>query len=361
MNRLIIGLKIFVAIILNRPFKLTLMASGHCNLRCSMCNIWRNSPSSLTFEQMRSIYEAHRSSVCWINITGGEPTLNPDLEQFLTYLVDQDRYLMISITSNGSLSLEDCLLRLVGKAKKIFWYYYTSLDDFEDLHDRSRGEMGLYAKIVSTHQGKLKKLKSLQMGVSFTLMPQNAERLELILQKLSEISRSININIMRIAPYYQNAKLRSFSLSQEHYRQLLPYIRPFEFEGFLRIIFFRLYLDRLNGSCFAMPCQSTRFNILVDSACEIKDCTLYYQSYSHNNMPLLIDGYRAPSMNVLSQRNQRIEERQCEADCYTPCESYINILVNLFTFRFAPHLLKSYWRGLKDYRESCKELYEQKL
>jgi pyruvate formate lyase activating enzyme len=91
----------------------TVLFTPGCNLRCPFCHNWRLvlEPSGpfLSEEHALQILESRRRFVDAVVVTGGEPTLHPDLPQFLKTLREQG--FALKLDTNGFFPdvLEKCL------------------------------------------------------------------------------------------------------------------------------------------------------------------------------------------------------------------------------------------------------------
>ncbi|NJK34122.1 MAG: radical SAM protein [Oscillatoriales cyanobacterium SM2_2_1] len=74
-----------------------------CNLRCAMCRHWRDEAGSpLSTARILEVIDELASLGCQkIHLTGGEPTLRPDLEQLLQRM--QSHGIRATMTTNGTL------------------------------------------------------------------------------------------------------------------------------------------------------------------------------------------------------------------------------------------------------------------
>lgn len=91
----------------------TVLFTPGCNLRCPFCHNWRlvlepRGPF-LREEQALQILESRRRFVDAVVLTGGEPTMHPDVPQFLKTL--RERGFTLKIDTNGFFPdvLEKCL------------------------------------------------------------------------------------------------------------------------------------------------------------------------------------------------------------------------------------------------------------
>ncbi|MBU0650540.1 radical SAM protein, partial [bacterium] len=84
------------------PLYIQLETTTHCNLRCKMCvrNETIKNPKHLSFEKFKYIFDQTGASK--VTLSGlGEPLLNPELPEILSYLTKQNVTSMIP--SNGTM------------------------------------------------------------------------------------------------------------------------------------------------------------------------------------------------------------------------------------------------------------------
>lgn len=82
-----------------------------CNLRCSFCDtMWANAPNAphqnMTAEQI--VQAVVNTGIHNVTLTGGEPLLQPHMQELLTLLAEQPP-LQIEIETNGSIDLSPYL------------------------------------------------------------------------------------------------------------------------------------------------------------------------------------------------------------------------------------------------------------
>ena len=121
-----------------------------CNSRCVHCNIWKTKPSSdrLTVEELRKAFsDPFMSDVEYILVTGGEPSLRPDIIEVFKTLHDCCPKAILQLSTNGI---------AVNKIKEIVAgcmdYHIKldvglSVDGVNEKHDTMRGIPGNFDKI----------------------------------------------------------------------------------------------------------------------------------------------------------------------------------------------------------------------
>ena len=81
---------------LELPYKLTLIVTYNCNLRCKMCNIWQRKPvNEFTLEEYDRFFSMP-NRFSWVNVSGGEIFLRRDLPDLFEIIIDrcQNLYLL---------------------------------------------------------------------------------------------------------------------------------------------------------------------------------------------------------------------------------------------------------------------------
>ncbi|MCA9961700.1 MAG: radical SAM protein, partial [Anaerolineales bacterium] len=129
-----------------KPLYVKIKLIWTCNLRCGMCNHWRSKRDvPLGLAQWQAIVD---ELVLWgcrkIHITGGEPTLHPDLPALIAYMTDKG--LRVNMTTNGTLLTKE-RARALGAAG--LGNVNISIDSPErQIHDHVRGVKGAWKKTV---------------------------------------------------------------------------------------------------------------------------------------------------------------------------------------------------------------------
>ena len=146
---------------LGKPYKLTFSITYSCQSRCLTCNIWQIRPTGEL--DLREIEEFSRknSYFKWIEITGGEPFLRPDVVDIVRAFKDNSKGLYLLTMPTNSLCNHDMVVRKIKEILELGIPKVSitiSLDGYRDLHDRIRGIPGNFDKAMLM----AKSLKELQ-------------------------------------------------------------------------------------------------------------------------------------------------------------------------------------------------------
>ena len=106
-----------------------LFTSG-CNFRCSYCHncaLWEKREKTLTLAQLDQLLENAKDN--WVDavcITGGEPTIHPDLPELISFI--KHKGLSVKLDTNGS--NPDMLARLINQVDYFALDYKISLEKY---------------------------------------------------------------------------------------------------------------------------------------------------------------------------------------------------------------------------------------
>ncbi len=84
--------------------------TDHCNLECPMCLVKNRSSFHLTPGQIDAMIEqliAAEGSIDVLNLSGGEPTVNPHFREIVEHCAGREEILRTSVSTNGLALLED--------------------------------------------------------------------------------------------------------------------------------------------------------------------------------------------------------------------------------------------------------------
>lgn len=139
------------------PEIINLPITEHCNSKCVMCNVWQNGlTDTISSEQIRRIFsQTIFKKVKHVGVSGGEPTLNPELVEIFEALCESIINLKgISITTNGfsPKALKDKLTKIkeITLKHNVYFSVNISLDGIGEVHDKVRGTKGAFEKVMAT-------------------------------------------------------------------------------------------------------------------------------------------------------------------------------------------------------------------
>ena len=118
-----------------KPVLLQYFVTNRCNARCLFCTIWRDQPKAdaLPAQVLQNLADARAAGCRFVDFTGGEPLLHPDLPGFLA---EAGRLGFITSVTTNCLLFPERARELAGLVDLL----HFSIDaDNAELHNRIRG------------------------------------------------------------------------------------------------------------------------------------------------------------------------------------------------------------------------------
>jgi MoaA/NifB/PqqE/SkfB family radical SAM enzyme len=139
------------------PVVLVLPIIDNCQGKCHMCGIWRSIPRKpLNADMLQKILsdKSFSTSLSYINLTGGEPFLHPELSSFAKCLsVYCPNLREVSINTSG-LVPKLCQEKTLDFYKNLLFHVKliatVSVDGTEQIHDKIRGVRGAFKLSLET-------------------------------------------------------------------------------------------------------------------------------------------------------------------------------------------------------------------
>ena len=206
---------------LSAPISVVWEITNNCNYKCPHCRAYQEYYKE--DENMESIIinEIIDSKVMLVNISGGEPLLNPRIFDIAKRLNEENIYLMLS--TNGYF-YSKYRKNIVESGIK---YVQISLDGPKELHDKFRGIHGAYEKAVEAL--KMAKEDGLRTQMNVTITSSNVENLEWNYNKAKELKVD-KVFYRRVVPYGK-AKINKHVLpDKEKYFNKIKYLSELDSE-----------------------------------------------------------------------------------------------------------------------------------
>ena len=115
--------------------------TDHCDLACPVCLVKNRASFHLTRRQVAGILDrliASEGRIDIVNLSGGEPTLNPEFRQIVDECLSRDEILYVSVSTNGlALARDPCLLRFLAQRHVVISLQFDGVRDA--IYERLRG------------------------------------------------------------------------------------------------------------------------------------------------------------------------------------------------------------------------------
>ena len=322
------------------PYKVTFVATYHCNFRCEMCNIWqKKSVDEMTPEEVGLFFEKY-PQFKWVHLTGGELFMRRDLDELVASIQKSCRSLyLLNFPTTGwfgdkTVQLVDrTLARGVGRLMTTI-----SIDGPRELHEEMRGLKGSWDKGIETFR-RLRGIKrsNFQTVVGMTLMAKNASRVDETLAAIREVipdfrRSELHLNVGHESGHYfdnvgypvEQHHVDILRAIDDHRKKNGSGLHPVKFlEDRYQALVSRYYETGKSP----LPCTALSSSCFIDAywnlyACSIWDAKVGNLRDNAFNLRGLWDGDRRRELRA------DVMEERC-SHCWTPCEAYPTILGNL--------------------------------
>jgi MoaA/NifB/PqqE/SkfB family radical SAM enzyme len=324
----------------NLPYKVTLVATYHCNFRCEMCSIWqKHSVGEMTPGEIESFF-GRWSQFSWVHLTGGELFMRRDLEDLVTAIVECDRSLyLLNFPTTGWFGdrtvalVERILRRGIGRLMTTI-----SIDGPQELHDTMRGLPGSWDRGIET----LRRLRGIgnrnfQVVAGMTLFTKNAPfvdaTIEAIRAVIPDFERTdLHLNIgHESAHYFSNAGYLAEAGTHpvaeaiEAHRQAVGHrLHPVRFlEDRYQALVGRYYETHKSP----LPCAALDSSCFIDPYWQLYPCSIWNEPLG-NLREQDFDLLQLWRSKKTTDTRAAVVAEQCP-HCWTPCEAYPTILGNL--------------------------------
>ena len=201
------------------PKVIQLPITYNCNSKCVMCNIWKMDHSNeMTVEEFATFMKDDIfKEVEAVGINGGEPSLVPNLPEYIKEVLTLPKLKSLNIISHGFSqkpllkSLEE--IYKMCKEKKINFHVLISLDGVGEIHNTVRGKTNVFEKTSSTideiMNNQYKYCDSLELGC--TIVKQNIN----YLIELDTYAKMKNYNL-KFRLGIENKRIESDKLKEQY-------------------------------------------------------------------------------------------------------------------------------------------------
>lgn len=322
------------------PYKVTFVATYHCNFRCQMCNIWqKKSKDEMTPEEVGRFF-ARWPQFRWVHLTGGELFMRRDLDEVIAAIQANCKSLfLLNFPTTGWFGdktvsvVEKTLDRGVGRLMVTI-----SLDGPKDVHETMRGLPGAWDKGIETFR-RLRGIKrsNFQTVLGMTLLPQNVNRVEETLaavrQVIPDFKRTeLHLNIGHESGHYFDNLGLSVSTDHAAVIRAIEDHRKANGKSLHPVAFLEDRYQGLVASYYEtgkspLPCTALSSSCFIDAYWNLFACSIWDAKIGN----LREQGFDLGAMWESEERRKRREDVATEncPHCWTPCEAYPTLLGNL--------------------------------
>lgn len=318
------------------PYKLTFSVTERCNLRCRTCNIWQKRPrDELSFEEIDRFF-LENPSLRWVDLTGGEVTLRPDIVEIARSAARRLPHLFqFHFPTNGTspAKVEEIAAAVVGMGvPKVV--VSISVDGPPDVHDDLRGVPGTWKRAVEAYR-RVRGIEGAEAYFGMTLTRATTSAVFACVEALAAhipgfTARDLHLNIAHSTFYYGCPEVES--LDARATADVLS--RFMRVRGFprtpvhlLEMLYQRHVPRYLRTKESPVACQALSSSLFLGPHGEVFPCTTFDATLGS----IRDTGYRLDALwrgESCRDLRERILQGRCPG-CWTPCEAYQSLIANL--------------------------------
>lgn len=204
---------------MNNEFILQFHISDQCNLRCKHCYQENYSSNQLKYEEIIDILEQFKEFLLeknlkgHINLTGGEPLVNPDFFKILDYIASNKENYSFAILTNGTLITE----KIAEKISKYNpQYVQISIDGDKKTHEKIRGK-GTLEKAIQGIQNLNQ--YGVYTSISFTAHKKNYKSFKKVVN-IAKKARANKVWTDRLIPIGGAKELSKITLNSKETKKI---------------------------------------------------------------------------------------------------------------------------------------------
>lgn len=326
------------------PVKLTFSLTNRCQYRCQTCRIWEK-PAGHELTTAEVIAFIRKNTYFqWVDLTGGEIFLRPDLEEILDAMLASWRHLcLLHFPTNGYLTdrIAAITARLREKTRATI-LVTVSVDGDESLNDELRGIPGGYRRQIETFR-KLREIPSIMPFIGMTLSAVNAGRIGATFAALQRdipdfTSSRFHLNVAgRSAHYYGNVDADFPAAEEKAVLDALEECRGLSRDRgrddarFVEQQFRKGLRSFLRRGRPPVRCLALRSNVFIDPEGRVFPCITYSQplgSLREHEMDLRPVWYSEEARML----RREIARGRCPG-CWTACEAVPSLIGHWLSLR----------------------------
>ena len=301
-------------------YDITVVVTHRCNAKCIMCNSYDSqicSKDELSLENIKKIPPSK-----FIQITGGEPFMRPDLEKIVEILSKKSKRLMIN--TNGYFT--EGLVALCKKYPDLA--IRISIDGDREVHNSIR-RIDIYDKAIESLD-KLKELGIIDLGISFTLQEKNYDKMLDLYKFALEKKVDFGVSIIHNSFYFSkndNSISNESKLINELERLVQMELKSSRKKDWARAFFNDMSINYIEGKPMPVKCDAGRTSFTIECTGEVLPCNM-------TPVPWVMGNIKNNTWDdIISSDDAHavIEKcRNCKFNCWSVCNVQSALKKNLF-------------------------------
>lgn len=175
-----------------KPLFVKLKLTWNCNLRCQMCNHWRERATDMPVDFFKNIVTQLAELGCKrIHLSGGEPLLYPQVFELMEYI--RKKNIKLTMTTNGTL-INEKIAQKIGELQVS--NINVSIDSpLPEIHDKVRGIQNAFHRTLRGIE-LLKKYHQAKLQINMVVNPLNYTTVS----ELPDLAYNIGANNICLIP-----------------------------------------------------------------------------------------------------------------------------------------------------------------
>jgi MoaA/NifB/PqqE/SkfB family radical SAM enzyme len=314
------------------PYRLIYAVTYACNMQCKRCLIWKKKPKNeLSLEEIEAFFR-NSKGLCWIDLTGGEPSLRKDIFEIIPAIFENSPNLsLFHFPTNGFLTDRVHQMALESlKFKPERFLVTISLDGPEELHDKLHGKRKAWEHAVSTYRllSSIKQ-KGFEVKFGYTASNENAGMLEETFLALKQeipklLPSDLHFNLTHFSKhYYGNDRLEE-KLDTERISKDINFLR--RHPGYLGLsrLFLQKYISLaetyLASGLTQTPCTALSSFYFMAPDGSVFPCTIFGERLG-NIRDYCFSAEKIFGRTKAKALRKKIVQGSCP-QCWSPCQAY---------------------------------------
>jgi MoaA/NifB/PqqE/SkfB family radical SAM enzyme len=253
-----------------------------CNLKCNICDIWKNTiKHSITIENLSNIFSSkYINKNTDITITWWEPLLYNNIEKIFLYIYKK-WFIVNTLSTNWTLfdKLEKLLIFCL-KNNIPLPNIHISIDWLEKIHDKQRWIKGSFKKTFETII-KLKKIfKKINIKIKYTISNSNINDINKIYILSKKIWVQISYKIIENDIFYTNKISKPILLTEKEKNNIITILKNIYTtqNKYINNLIYYINNNKLN-----FKCTTPQENLFIMANWDIFCCTKYNKIWNINS------------------------------------------------------------------------------
>ena len=322
------------------PYKVTFVATYHCNFRCEMCNIWqKKSVNEMTPSEVALFFDRW-PQFRWVHLTGGELFMRRDLDDLVAAIQKSCKSLfLLNFPTTGWFGdktvklVERTLERGVGRLMVTI-----SLDGPKAIHEEMRGLPGSWDRAIETFR-RLRGIRrsNFQAVIGMTLLTKNADLVEATIAAVREVipdfkRTELHLNIGHESGHYFDNLGQAVAVDHRRVARAIADHSARNGHGLHPVHFLENRYQALVPAYYEtgrspLPCSALSTSCFIDAYWNLFPCSIWDEKIG-NLRESAFDLQALWSSPRRLELRQNVSEENCP-HCWTPCEAYPTVLANL--------------------------------